>query len=284
MNGLRGTLIAVSISDAPDRARLGFPQSEIDRVLFSVCTSLVRNGARVLYGGNLDPDGYTFKIFRHLAGAYGTHRDEPPFIHLVPDVVLKSTSPDDFQQRLRESAGIVESSMLNHNGELVPASLDIPLDTNPQRSLTRMRIVSAQLTQGRVVMGGKMGTSNPPSDRYMGTWPGIVEEAFATISAQKPIAVLGAFGGAARDLAIAMGLMPETSRVPRGPQQNGYDECINEVGGLWGKLANERFLNVQQRIANEENADALANLTTRFLVSALQDNELGTPPSPLRQA
>ena len=58
---LEGRMIAISIGDAPDRGRLGYPQREVDRVLLSVCTALVRAGARIVYGGNLDPAGFTFK-------------------------------------------------------------------------------------------------------------------------------------------------------------------------------------------------------------------------------
>jgi hypothetical protein len=85
--------------------------------------------------------------------------------------------------------------------------------------------------------------------------------------------VFGAFGGAARDLAIAIGLMPETCRVSRGPQQDGYDEAIDEARGLWSNLANPQLIDVQRKIANEENADILANLTTRLFVEAAQQND-----------
>ena len=75
---LEGRMIAISIGDAPDRGRLGYPQREVDRVLLSVCTALVRAGARIVYGGNLDPAGFTFKIFRHLSEAYAVRRSTPP--------------------------------------------------------------------------------------------------------------------------------------------------------------------------------------------------------------
>ena len=75
---LDGNLIAISVSDAPDRARLGFSQREIDRAVVTICTALVRGGASIVYGGNLDPAGYTFKIFRNLAGAYARHSGFKP--------------------------------------------------------------------------------------------------------------------------------------------------------------------------------------------------------------
>ncbi len=41
MTALKGRSVALSVSDAPDRARLGLPSREVDRALFSICTVLV---------------------------------------------------------------------------------------------------------------------------------------------------------------------------------------------------------------------------------------------------
>ena len=106
---LEGRMIAISIGDAPDRARLGYPQREVDRVLLSVCTALVRAGARIVYGGNLDPAGFTFKIFRHLSEAYAVRRSTPPFVHVVPEPVLRRANFADLAAMLKEARGTVET-------------------------------------------------------------------------------------------------------------------------------------------------------------------------------
>ena len=106
---LEGRMIAISIGDAPDRGRLGYPQREVDRVLLSVCTALVRAGARIVYGGNLDPAGFTFKIFRHLSEAYAVRRSTPPFVHVVPEPVLRRANFADLAAMLKEARGTVET-------------------------------------------------------------------------------------------------------------------------------------------------------------------------------
>ena len=106
---LEGRMIAISIGDAPDRGRLGYPQREVDRVLLSVCTALVRAGARIVYGGNLDPAGFTFKIFRHLSEAYAVRRPTPPFVHVVPEPVLRRANFADLAAMLKEARGTVET-------------------------------------------------------------------------------------------------------------------------------------------------------------------------------
>ena len=55
MKALAGKIVGLSISDAPDRAKLGFPDREIDCALFSICTVLIRAGARISYAGDLRP-------------------------------------------------------------------------------------------------------------------------------------------------------------------------------------------------------------------------------------
>ena len=108
MSALAGLIVALSISDAPDRAKLGFPGREVERALFTLCTALIRAGARIQYAGDLRPDGWTFKLFRHLAGAYAG-QNEAPFVHVIPEPVLRRTSFDALVGAARESKGTAET-------------------------------------------------------------------------------------------------------------------------------------------------------------------------------
>ena len=47
----------------------------------------------------------------------------------------------------------------------------------------------------RIVVGGKIGR---PGDGYLGRMPGVLEEALLGIRAQRPVYLVGAFGGCAR--------------------------------------------------------------------------------------
>ena len=59
---LTGWKVALSISDAPDRARLGFPEREVERALLAVCTAIIREGGEILYAGDLQPEHFTFDV------------------------------------------------------------------------------------------------------------------------------------------------------------------------------------------------------------------------------
>lgn len=253
MSRLDGRLIAMSVSDAPDRARLGFPQREIDRAVLSLSTSLVRDGADIAYSGNLDPEGYTFKIFRHLAGAYAGGR-ETPFRHFVPEPVGRVTRYEELYDALREGRGTVRTELaraerfftarvrqdsiqldgetrVRNDAELAQWFDEAaPLQVGPAYGAAR-RIVS-NLAAARVVVGGRMGILDIPEDAYQGDFPGIAEEAILTLEAGRPLIALGAFGGASRDIAIALGLLDPRERLPRTAQNPTYALAMERIAAL----------------------------------------------------
>lgn len=250
MTALLGKLVALSVSDAPDRARLGLPAREVDRALFSICTVIIRSGAKIVYGGNLDPNGLTFSMFRHLAGAYVAAK-EVPFVHIIPEPVFRKAPFDALVHALREGASVVKTHA-HMDRDLVPLRavedglrigtgasgirlrsdgefrswLDAKPELNTASAFSAAREAITRLSDARVVLGGKMGLLNDPRDAYEGAMPGIVEEALLSLAAHLPCVPLGAFGGAARDVAIALGLLDPAKRVPRGEQAPTYASSL----------------------------------------------------------
>lgn len=291
---LEGQIVGVSIGAAPDLLKLGYPLREVDRVLFTMCATLVRAGARVLYGGNLDPDGYTFRIFRHLSTAYAARREIPPFIHLLPEPVWRSSSFEDLWRALTEAHGISETWSVQDGqiaGVLAPDGDSIalhsrdggskrfdketfrewcggPPGTPAAPAFSAMRALAADLSAARIVMGGRMGILDLPLDRYEGDMPGVAEEAIRTLERNKPLVVLGAFGGAARDVAIHLGLLPPESGVQRGPQLDTYRGAMKDVAELRPRL-DRRDLDELRMLATLDRAEELAYRTARLLAARI---------------
>ncbi|MBK8085120.1 MAG: hypothetical protein IPK28_15595 [Devosia sp.] len=187
MSALPGRMVAVSVGDAPDRARLGYPQREVDRALLSICTALVRAGAEIAYGGHLDPEGYTFKIFRHLAGAYAGSRD-PPFRHFVPEPVARAIRYGDLLAVLNEGRGVVRMEIacgdafipvrpggggIRLGDEVV--SDDVQFErwfaavaprTPPEGFATARRMMSARVDARVVILSGPDARHRGRSDRH----------------------------------------------------------------------------------------------------------------------
>jgi SLOG cluster2 len=79
-------LIAFSVSNSPDLDRLGLFERSLKLTVCALATSLVRNGARVAYGGNLDRSGFTYALYPAVAEAYrslASQTGRPPFVHFV---------------------------------------------------------------------------------------------------------------------------------------------------------------------------------------------------------
>lgn len=254
--------IAISVSDAPDRARLGLPAREVDRALFTICTAVVREGGEVLYAGNLSPDQYTFKIFRHLAGAYASGRKCAPFRHVIPEPIARRTNFDELHAALKEASAVAQTRICVR-GALLPvrasnqqllvgdagagrqnianesewtAWINSYPVTNASQAYTEARAAITAEADAGIALGGKMGLLSEPADRFEGAMPGVVEEAIMMLETGKPLITLGAYGGAARDIAIALGLLEAGRRVPRGQQQPAYSAALTKVASLAGRL------------------------------------------------
>ncbi|OXT01969.1 hypothetical protein B7H23_03260 [Notoacmeibacter marinus] len=288
MSELEGRIVAISIGDAPDRARLGFPQREVDRALLSTCTALVRAGAEIAYAGHLKPEGYTFKIFRHLAGAYAGSR-ETPFRHFVPEPVARGTRYADLLAVLNEGRGVVTTEIARGEA-FVPVrpggggirlgdevvSNDMQLSKwfaavaprNAAEGYRTTRRMMSSRVDARVVMGGKMGVLSDPGDTYQGAMPGIVEEAIVTLELGKPLVVLGAFGGAARDVAIALKLLDADHAVPRGEQNATYRPSIDRVAALSDRIPGA-LRDVLAHLADDDRAEQNAFRTASAIAEWL---------------
>lgn len=290
MTELAGLKIALSVSDASDRGRLGFPSREIDRALLTICTVLVRGGAEIIYAGNLSPTQHTFKIFRHLAGAYAGSRELAPFVHIIPEPIARRTTFDALHDALRESGSIARSAICIED-QLVPIRAsgdDILIGSKPTRqrltlarewdewlaghkraetaeAYTQARKAVSAVADARVVLGGKMGVLDRPDDQYEGTSPGIAEEAIMTLALGRPLVVLGAFGGAARDVAISLGLMASDKRVPRGEQQPGYVPAMLEIVSLANRIPSEVRSSLAE-IADDDRGEPTAYAISNVIV------------------
>lgn len=101
---------------------------------------------------------------------------------------------------------------------------------------TAARRVGADRTAARVSFGGKMGQLGMAEDRYEGVLPGIAEEAILTIERGHIYIPLAAFGGATRDVAIALELINDVEKVPRGAQADNYHEAMAMVAALRSRI------------------------------------------------
>lgn len=280
---LTGWKVALSVSDAPDRARLGYPEREVERTLLAVCTAIIREGGEILYAGDLQPEHFTFKIFRHLAGAYAGSREAAPFLYVIAEPIARRTQFGDLVAALKlaRSVALVRLSIAGELTSVRPSGdhlivgavgeirrticneaewydwLNSQVGQSDAQAYTAVRQAIAAEADARVAMGGKMGVAGLPNDQYEGRRPGVIEEEVMTLEANRPLVLLGAYGGATRDCAIALKLMDPAARVPRGVQQSGYNDAIAHIEALRDRIPVPVRTDLRD-IANDDRTEAVA--------------------------
>jgi hypothetical protein len=264
-----GRLFAVSVSDTEDLQQLGLPPDQMDQVLQAVLPPLVAEGASIAYGGRIDhPHNFTLVISTQLGEAYRRLEQSPgkrPFIHFIAQHRWLGTAPEAIAAHLQRLApygeiwvtgekGVIGSfAAATAQGQEMAAGLGCGLqaasalevvdnapslaataafravaaDATPDAALsfTHMRREMARRCDARVQVGGR-------KSGFAGAISGLCEEALLSIETRKPLLVLGGFGGAARDIAAALGLIDAASCVPRTPaaDEDRYQAGLRQLG------------------------------------------------------
>lgn len=196
-DALEGACVAVSVSESPDLARLGLIESHLRLALGEITRSVLVLGGKLAYGGRLDSTGYTTFLASELR-RYG-RRDRPLVVCLSWSVHRRV--PLSQLERWRRDLGLYgELVCLDPTGKPITPSdgrdeeplVDLD-ETLVASSLTSLRVYMSEITQGRILIGGKR-------DGFQGVMPGLLEEALITIEAQQPLYLAGGFGGVTLDI------------------------------------------------------------------------------------
>jgi hypothetical protein len=202
-DALKGKRIVLSVSDSPDLGRLGLAETHFRLALGEMAQNVLLSGGKLAYGGHLSPTGYTAFLVNELE-KYG-RRDRPLLICLAWQ--NHRTVPLSELTRMKDELGLkAEFVYLDPNGHPVdpnvdrtnePVTVDDPVVR--KKSLSAMRRYMAGRTHAWVFLGGRRRG-------FEGDIPGLMEEAFLALEANKPIYLAGGFGGVTLDIAKALSL------------------------------------------------------------------------------
>lgn len=194
---LKGKRIGISISDSPDLLKLGYSSMHLQDASIEFARYLLVHGATLVYGGDLRQGGFTF-LFSELAKLYSskeTYNDFRFKNFFAWPIHLKLTRLDelDFKKNRVEIVKLPPPI----NVQVDPVKAVVP-DTNENKaiwakSLSFMREQITADTDARIFIGGQ--TKN-----YKGKYPGIIEEALLAMQDNKPVYLVGAFGGASKEI------------------------------------------------------------------------------------
>jgi hypothetical protein len=162
----------------------------------------------MLYGGDLRDKGYT-RIFSELSYQYKFLSDkERRFVNYFPFPNYLKVSIDDRANFIEQQVEPKIIAIPKHLGNIDTERKYEPLKSVEDMFIysecfADMRVIMANESDARILLGGKQ-------KNYLGYFPGIIEEAFQTMQANKPIYLLGGFGGAAKSLIkVILGYRPK---------------------------------------------------------------------------
>jgi hypothetical protein len=281
----RGLMVALSVSEAEDLGRLGFRRAHLDSIFLELSRYLLVAGVRLAYGGHLKADGYTMRladllrdpIVEQLRCAPSSNQAAPELVTYLPWPTIASVRDEarlgPLVQVLRcdRPTGVDESL---DPGFVASPDVEVPSDTAPRRfawsrGLTVMRERQTSELGARVVVGGRLGR---PENSYLGRMPGVLEEALLGIRAQRPIYLVGAFGGCARLVLDAL------DGVPRAELTSAYHQALPHAEEL-KKLYRDHSVKWDEfeNIAAELKACGISGLKNGLTVE--ENRELATSRS-----
>jgi SLOG cluster2 len=291
-------IIAISVSDGPDLQVFGFLPQHLRRLLASLSGATLRLGWRVGYGGDLRRDGFTRALLADVAASYarGDLRDsgQAPIVHFFAFSSWRDMSPEAILNHLMDKelapneapiAPIAETRFFLPRRQSTPREDDIPsiavvvedgklrlADRRPIESVDflnqlRTAVSDAESGAGDSLnsMRRAMGSACPMRIQfsgkvsgYLGNAPGLFEEAIVQIRAGGLVLPLAAFGGAAREVAIALQLT-NVARVCYPEYGRSYGESFEALrkladmhranaGRFWEALATAATLSEPHQI------------------------------------
>lgn len=287
-------IIALSVSEAEDLARYGLRKPHLDGVLLELSRYLLLAGIRLAYGGHLRAEGYTIRlanllrdpIVEQLRGEATEAKALPAeLITYIPWPTLQSVQDEanlgplvEVRQcdRPMDVDETLDSAFAAH------PQVEIPIDSPVHRfgwsrGLTVMRERQTLEADARIIIGGRLG---PTGDGYKGKMPGVLEEALLSIKAERPIYLVGGFGGCTR---LIIDTIEGISRKElsweyqnKVPYSDELREMYQERGQAWDEyeqisaLIKERgYTGLNNGLTDDENRELATTRSTDRIVGLI---------------
>ncbi len=257
--------LGISVSESADLMRLGLVEAHLRLALAEVARAMLIAGARILYGGHLDPNGYT-SFLRAEMEKY-SRRDRPLTVCLawqehrripLADLVAAEEDLGLYGKIVYLSADGQEVPREFERTELAEAVEDAALR---RQALTALRDYMTAKTHARLLVGGKRAG-------FQGLYPGVLEEALLSIRGERPLFLAGGFGGVTLDIARVLGLDPEGHLGEIGANQDrdaGLSEGLAAIEAAaqeagWHAEQNGLSLDENLRLAATHRPSEVASL------------------------
>lgn len=259
--------IALSISESDDLALLGLAPEHLQDAMAEIARYLLAQGARLLYGGDLRPGGFTQILFE-LVARHRRDANEGDSRLAVDNLLawpVHMTMPTEQLKQLSGALdGLANIICLTLSGRELPFATRQELtacSATPEeweRGLSAMRYHALQVSDARIILGGK-------THDFKGYMPGVAEEALYSLRARQPLFLLAGFGGCTRDLAEMLGLLPHRENRSSANRWSNHD-FFKEFNANNNELNNGLSLEENRLLARTVHIDQAVTLILRGLL------------------
>lgn len=220
--------MAVSASLSPDISAFGLDDGHFRNAVSAIAMRLISSGICPAYGGHLR-QGLTEQLFDLVIRYRGhpDHRGPVGVFDYLPwpeHIQMANADLVAIAREYKTAARVIRVILLSREGEKMGWESRLGLsprepDTEEwHEGLTNMRRVVCEDTSAHLLLGGRVSG-------YRGRMPGIAEEALFSLRSRKAVYLLGGFGGCARDIAEALGLVTPTGKPGvMWPGRQGFGE------------------------------------------------------------
>jgi hypothetical protein len=272
---LVGRKIGISISEPTDIELLALGQKaqHLRLLMQDLARYGLGYGAELVYGGDLRPNGFTEFLFQE--GHALQSRLKSLKVHLTnhiawPIYLADTVDVRDWKAKHRKISTMVEYPVPPDVSDLV-ASAGVFLEPSDQnssfvwsRSLSEMRKAMIASCDFRICAGGRL-------TGYKGWMPGVLEEIVVAVEMEKPIFLIGGFGGVTRSLCRLI-------REKAVPEDLSFDWQVGSSSGLAEMVAFAASRGVDYKELYERGLEMLMNSDLRNGLSARENSRLFDSP------
>ena len=245
---LQNLNVGISISLGNDfvyNTNYRIDEKRIIRLSGELVRNLYVRGASVIYGGDFRENSLTENMLTEIYAIYHQlHKDgkEPPKC-LIYNYLAGVIAPPEYIKTLeKDYEGFFK---IEEIGEKSPKK-DNPIDEQVRwsKSLTEMREKIVKDSDAQILAGGKLCG-------YKGKMPGVLEEFWLSYKANKPIYLMGGFGGCVHEICRLIGIdgVDKDSRYLQSDWQEDYNLGYKSVQKKLGNLS-EDIKSIVDKIKN----------------------------------
>jgi hypothetical protein len=228
--------VGISISYNPDSKKFGYSEMHIQDASIEFARYLLVHGATLIYAGDLRPGGFTY-LFSELTKLYSTKENcrKFRFINYMawPLYLGMSRATElDFRQNNVEIKKLPLPPGLPAEAEKYTSWDSYEAKVVWAKSFFFMRETMDKETDVRIFIGGK-------TREFKSTLPGIVEECLLALRSDKPVYLIGAYGGATKEIVDL--ILQKPSKVLTEEYQLA-DSVYKDFFTHWNKTQKEKVV------------------------------------------